>query len=149
MTHFETVTCSRCGGSGRYSYCQMYGDICFKCHGKKVVYTKRGGAAKHWFESHLSKRAGELRIGEKIYVDMFFTRGWSEVLSISPDTTLYNGASREDYIDIQTRIGGQCISRDTVIRVAHTAEEKQVILALALQYQENLTKAGKPRKEPK
>lgn len=27
-------TCSRCGGSGRYSWCQMYGDKCFKCGGK-------------------------------------------------------------------------------------------------------------------
>ena len=27
------VTCSRCGGSGRYSYCQMYGDRCFGCNG--------------------------------------------------------------------------------------------------------------------
>lgn len=27
-------TCSRCGGSGRYSWCQMYGDKCFKCAGK-------------------------------------------------------------------------------------------------------------------
>jgi rRNA maturation protein Nop10 len=27
-------TCSRCGGSGRYSWCQMYGDTCFKCGGK-------------------------------------------------------------------------------------------------------------------
>ncbi len=27
------TTCSRCGGSGRYSYCQMYGDRCFGCSG--------------------------------------------------------------------------------------------------------------------
>ena len=29
--------CGRCGGSGRYSYCQMYGDTCFGCSGKCVV----------------------------------------------------------------------------------------------------------------
>lgn len=27
--------CTRCGGSGRYSYCQMYGDRCFKCRGSR------------------------------------------------------------------------------------------------------------------
>ena len=30
-------TCGRCGGTGRYSYCQMYGDMCFGCSGKCVV----------------------------------------------------------------------------------------------------------------
>ena len=29
--------CGRCGGSGRYSYCAMYGDTCFGCSGKCVV----------------------------------------------------------------------------------------------------------------
>jgi hypothetical protein len=29
--------CHRCGGTGRYSYCQMYGDTCFECSGKRVV----------------------------------------------------------------------------------------------------------------
>lgn len=28
-----TRPCSRCGGSGHYSYCQMYGTRCFKCGG--------------------------------------------------------------------------------------------------------------------
>ena len=32
-------SCGRCGGSGRYSYCQMYGDKCFGCsgHGMKAA----------------------------------------------------------------------------------------------------------------
>ena len=30
-------TCRRCGGTGRYSYCQMYGDTCFECSGAGVV----------------------------------------------------------------------------------------------------------------
>lgn len=27
------ATCTRCGGSGRYSYCQTHGDTCFGCSG--------------------------------------------------------------------------------------------------------------------
>jgi hypothetical protein len=27
------ATCNRCGGSGRYSYCQTHGDTCFGCGG--------------------------------------------------------------------------------------------------------------------
>lgn len=28
------ITCSRCGGSGHYSYNRMYGTTCFKCNGR-------------------------------------------------------------------------------------------------------------------
>lgn len=28
-----SVTCSRCGGCGNYSYCQMHGTTCFDCNG--------------------------------------------------------------------------------------------------------------------
>lgn len=31
--HGLMETCSRCGGSGHYSYCDMYGTRCFKCAG--------------------------------------------------------------------------------------------------------------------
>jgi hypothetical protein len=30
--------CSRCGGYGKYSYCQMYGDRCFGCSGTGKTY---------------------------------------------------------------------------------------------------------------
>jgi len=32
-----TKTCPRCGGTGNYSFNQMYGTTCFKCGGKKIV----------------------------------------------------------------------------------------------------------------
>lgn len=35
---FPTTSCSRCGGSGRYSWCQMYGDRCFGCGGSGARY---------------------------------------------------------------------------------------------------------------
>jgi DnaJ-class molecular chaperone len=33
-------TCGRCGGSGHYSYCQMYGTTCFGCKGRGEVAAK-------------------------------------------------------------------------------------------------------------
>jgi len=36
----ESVTCGRCGGSGHYSYCQMWGTVCFECKGAKRVAEK-------------------------------------------------------------------------------------------------------------
>lgn len=32
--------CPRCGGTGSYSYCQMYGSLCFGCRGQKYVARK-------------------------------------------------------------------------------------------------------------
>ena len=42
---YHLFTCPRCGGSGRYSYCTMYGDTCFKCHGVGYIkdYKKQEG----------------------------------------------------------------------------------------------------------
>jgi len=34
-------TCSRCGGSGHYSYNQMYGTVCFKCNGMKYLLPRK------------------------------------------------------------------------------------------------------------
>lgn len=31
------VYCKRCGGCGRYSYCQRWADMCFGCEGKGIV----------------------------------------------------------------------------------------------------------------
>jgi DnaJ-class molecular chaperone len=42
---YETVTCDRCGGSGRMPYA-AYNGVCFKCHGIGGVYTRPGKKAK-------------------------------------------------------------------------------------------------------
>jgi hypothetical protein len=38
---YDTEPCSRCGGSGHHSRCEMYGTTCFKCSGRKVTLTRR------------------------------------------------------------------------------------------------------------
>lgn len=43
---FETTMCGRCGGSGQYSYCQMYGTRCFGCGGSGIVLSRNGKRAK-------------------------------------------------------------------------------------------------------
>jgi hypothetical protein len=48
---YEQATCGRCAGSGHYSYCQMYGTTCFKCHGRKTVTTKKGLKAADTYEA--------------------------------------------------------------------------------------------------
>ncbi len=68
---FPLVTCYRCGGSGHYSSCEMYGTTCFDCAGKGVV-IRRGKAAKAWAAYREATRAqtettaGRLVLGDKV-----------------------------------------------------------------------------------
>lgn len=64
----ETETCSRCGGSGNYSYCQWFGTVCFKCGGRKVTLTKRGAAAARYLRELRSKRAADVKPGDRIWI---------------------------------------------------------------------------------
>lgn len=68
MTTLETETCSRCGGSGHYSYCQRFGTVCFKCGGRKVTLTKRGAEAARYLRELRSKRAADVKPGDRIYL---------------------------------------------------------------------------------
>lgn len=36
-TMLDFITCERCSGSGKYSYCEMYKDMCFSCKGKGKI----------------------------------------------------------------------------------------------------------------
>ena len=65
-TNFETQTCSRCHGSGSYSYCQQYGHKCFKCAGSGKTLTKRGAAARAYYETLCTVPANAVVIGDRI-----------------------------------------------------------------------------------
>jgi len=88
LTAFETMTCSRCGGGGKYSYCQMYGNTCFKCHGAGKVYTKRGMAAIAYRTSLRSVPANQVQVGWLFYVEgsVFGGKaGWMKVVAVGED----------------------------------------------------------------
>lgn len=79
-TKFESTECSRCGGSGRYSYCTMYGDTCFKCSGSGRMLTKRGAAARAVFLESLERTYGEVEVGWRILVHGY---GWRTVTEVN------------------------------------------------------------------
>ena len=54
-------------GSGRYSYCQMYGDTCFKCSGKGKVYTKRAEAAMRYGVSLRTVKVQDVQVGMLLF----------------------------------------------------------------------------------
>lgn len=83
---FETKTCGRCGGSGRHSYNQMHGDVCYGCSGTKIVYTKRGKLARAAFAAKRMELCGQevatLQPGQKFLT----TAGkWATVVSVSTE----------------------------------------------------------------
>jgi len=165
---FERETCSRCGGSGSYSWCQRYGSTCFKCGGKKEVLTKRGAAAAARMNALLSRPYSEVQVGDTIRMSSVTVGGdvygfWGKVVEI--ERGVQRGASSDPATgqmvpyELETvtfwteskRFGrsGQTVfakSLNETVRVAATAEAKKAALADALAYQATLTKTGTPRK---
>jgi len=149
---FETETCSRCGGSGHYSYCQRYGTTCFRCGGRGYTLTKRGAAANSYLVGLLSKPAREIVPGMVIQQANVTMGGdvyheWYKVESVGPDETKQTDLRLELKAVKNPERGMTCyVSGDTVIRVSHTAEQKAPLIEKALAYQATLSKLGKPYK---
>jgi len=157
----ETMTCSRCGGSGHYSFCQMYGTKCFKCHGSGVAYTARGMAARAHLEALRSKPAGELVPGDIVRfrgVPGISRDVWATIASVRCPSELKAWIAGEpvdttdlvDYVATETVKGTSCamtgLNRAELVRVFQTPEQTASTLARAVEYQATLTKAGTPRK---
>lgn len=152
---FECVECSRCGGSGHYSFNLMYGTRCFKCAGNKLTYTKRGAVARERYESHFQVRIDELEVGMKIKTD----HGIATVTEVRPwqdgDGGQINKATGKADAEVNadkwqvstTRIGYSGFKGDhTFRRVATDRNEMIAALTDALDYQSRLTKTGTERK---
>jgi hypothetical protein len=151
-TGFETKVCSRCGGSGKYSYCQSYGSTCFKCSGKGAVYTVRGLAAIAYARSLREVEVRTVEVGWLMWVassPLGGKSGWLKVTEAMHQSGSRWGKDGEwmPYWDISHSGGGQgfCYPTDTVQAVASKSRLAEV-RALALVYQQGLTQAGKVRK---
>lgn len=143
---FESQTCGRCGGSGRYSFNQMNGDRCFGCGGTGYKLTKRGAAAKAFYTAKLERPAGEVVVGDYVLetIGMFGPFRWLKVEEIAPDPL------NDGYITLKLTRGGKCvyigIRQVSPVKTIKTEEQRLGYLAEALAYQDTLTKVGKPAK---
>lgn len=54
---FETAACSRCGGTGHYSFNQVSGTRCFRCRGARTTRTANGKRARAAYEALLAEHA--------------------------------------------------------------------------------------------
>lgn len=65
---YDRVECSRCGGTGHYSYNPMDGTICFKCRGGKKVLSRPAAKSLKLVEEFkvglLSTPASAIEVGD-------------------------------------------------------------------------------------
>ncbi len=121
---FETKTCGRCGGSGRHSYNQMHGDVCYGCGGTGKAWTKRGHAARVAFLAKRLEVCGksviELEPGERFLSDI--SNKWVTVVSVerNPEGSRWLDSTTGEYVPytmVTTKHGarGFCHATDRVI----------------------------------
>lgn len=150
----EKETCGRCGGSGRYSYCQtMTGPFgaytCFRCSGRKQHLTKRAAIASHLLRESRLVPVESLEPGDRIR-----KRGdnWATVKAVYMGTDEHYSAATLNADGTRTHV--MHVETDKMTYVGCNTFEKPARdkahmayrLELAEQYQNLLTKAGKVRK---
>ena len=154
ILNFETKTCGRCGGCGNYSYCQMYGTTCFGCHGHGKVFSKRGRAALAWENEQKQIKISEVKIGQRVRVHGV---GTFRVTKSQPSTTiarstLPDGTVQEHpYWEIGSATPGLGLHAplDHTVQMIGEKADQIALRRQALEYQNSLTEAGKPRKRRK
>lgn len=77
---FDRKVCSRCHGTGQYSYCQMHGTTCFGCGGTGQQLTKRGKAQVEAYRASLERPASEVQVGE--FIKIWPSNKWRKVLKV-------------------------------------------------------------------
>lgn len=140
----ETETCSRCGGCGEYSYCEVYGKTCFKCRGKGRTLTKRAQVAALWMTEQNLIPAGQVTIGMRIKaLGITIT---VRTIDVSTSKTLVAGEWVSCGLDIRGQTHGITVSPDYMVQLIRNREAQIEMLRAAIDLQNSLTKAGKPSK---
>lgn len=71
---YEVRTCTRCGGSGKYSFNLSMGNRCMKCGGSGVQPTKAGDNAKDIVRGQLRElfntQAKDVKIGDRYLISL-------------------------------------------------------------------------------
>lgn len=156
MSKFESKVCSRCGGSGHFSFNHKDGTMCYGCSGTGSMLTKRGMAASKFFQESLTLPASDLLVGMKIKESTLSKKfiviqnihcGTDKELGKKFDTSYLLGPDGDRQM-VLIDSGSSMIKfyPETRVRVFHTDEQKQEKLQIALEYQSSLTKNGTKRK---
>lgn len=148
ITKLEVETCSRCSGSGHFSFHSERGTTCFKCHGSGTTLTKRGAAARVFMNSLLTKKkiARDLAVGDSALIfssNFGVQKSFQKVVAVK---TRVDDCGREvTTISTDRRSFPLTMSSREEIVVA-TGVSSGDALAKAIEFQATLTKSGKPSK---
>jgi hypothetical protein len=141
---FETVICSRCYGSGKYSYCEAYGDTCFKCRGSGKALSKRGLKAKEFMNDLLTIGVSVLNAGDKVVISGYA----GTVVSIGVSDSKYkSGDEWLNYTSVVLNRGNREVTLSVfpystaTLRIITKEQIKKV-----MDFQDSLTKQGKTKK---
>ena len=61
---YHTEDCTRCGGTGKHSYCSAFADICFKCNGRKKQLSRIGSKTRKYALEILKDKENKKYINE-------------------------------------------------------------------------------------
>ena len=146
---FERQHCTRCGGSGRYSFNLMDGDKCYGCNGQRITLTKRGAAAQKWLKEMRQVQVKDLKVGDRI-------RSGGLKFTIQKITqqehcsrSLVDGVWVENppVLHLHGKTTGLVIGPEAKVELQPTTQEQlEYQLGQALAYEATLGKNGKPLK---
>jgi len=149
---FECVTCSRCGGTGQYSYNSRTGTTCFQCLGAKIVRTKRGRAAYTRYTNSLSVPLADIVVGDTMQVEDMARRYFARVVEVTlipACTGQMQGKTFEMPACLRVTTEHAKYGRsglqggfDTLVRKGWDADTKAARLAEALAFQSTLNAKG-------
>lgn len=157
MSKFESKVCTRCHGSGKYSFNLKDGDTCYGCQGTGSQFTKRGAEASRFFEESMTVLVEDLQPGQAIRfftTDRFFNKiklievGESEVIGTKHCCGHWTGEHAKTVVVYIESEKGNSTQRmpGTRVRIFHDKESKAEKLIAALAYQETLTATGRSKK---
>ena len=128
---FECFTCSRCSGTGHFSYCPMYGTRCFKCNGSGTLLTTRGHNAYMVYQNSLKIPVPDVKIGMLLRDENPVTGviKWHKIESIDINDKKYTFNCAEWIVNTDS---------DSEIRIGWSAEDKAIKIKAALEYQATL-----------
>lgn len=150
ITKLETEVCSRCSGSGHFSFHSERGTTCFKCHGRGTTLTKRGAVAQAFLFSLLTKKkiAREVAVGESALIfssNFGVQKTFQNVVAVE---TRVDAVGREVTTIKTDRPGSLPLTMSSSVEVVvSTGLNAGDALEKAIEFQATLTKTGKPLKK--
>ena len=143
---FEHETCTRCGGTGNFSFNLMHGTRCYGCGGSGYKLTKRGAAAQKHLDDLRSRPLSEVRVGDLVWFDGFTFKCCSEVTRVEPDAL---NPCRIEIEATRAKTGERLLFTgfpNSPVKFGFTTEQQVEMREKALAFQATLTKSGTVRK---